>query len=578
MTTAGAPAAPARPASSPATDLAGTPLPAGPPSAFDATAMLGAPAPPAMRATGARTQAVRLSHDVLIVDAEDDPHRLEAYRRLRRRAFVEQQGLFTGEDVDAYDAHPRSRVLVAVTPTNVVLGGVRLHPEDGDGGLGWWRGSRLVCEDVPGTARGAIGAALVRAACAQALQAGALRFDAHVQLRHARFFRRLGWVELRRLEVAGEEHALMHWPVDRIARLVAATKAPLGGLYDGLVPDDGWKGDDAVPVPDAPGVVACTDAITPSMVQRDPEWAGWCGMLVTAHDLGAMGARPLGALDALGARDATHAERILAGVRRAAEAFDLPVLGGHTQLGVPAALSVTGLGHATDPVPGAGVVGQTLAVTADLEGGWRPGHHGRQWDSTSWRRRDDLRTMLGAVRIARADGRVAAAKDVSMAGVVGTTGMLAEASGCGAELDVAAIPRPAGATAGDWLTCFPGFALITTDDRSRPPRPDGTGGSAGPLAVGPAVGAACGRLVPSPGVRLRWPDGEVTTAIDGPVTGLGAAARPGAPPGEGSADLAAGRSRSGLRPATSARPATSDRPTTTGPTTTTPDPSPEDPA
>ena len=33
-----------------------------------------------------------------------------------------------------------------------------------------------------------------------------------------------------------------------------------------------------------------------------------------------------------------------------------------------------------------------------------------------------------------------------MAGIVGTLAMLAEASGTGAELDVAAVPRPAGAT------------------------------------------------------------------------------------------------------------------------------------
>ncbi len=58
--------------------------------------------------------------------------------------------------------------------------------------------------------------------------------------------------------------------------------------------------------------------------------------------------------------------------------------------------------------------------------------------------------MLDAVAAARPR----AAKDVSMAGIVGTTGMLAEASGCGAELDVAAIPRPADVGAGDWLTCF----------------------------------------------------------------------------------------------------------------------------
>jgi putative N-acetyltransferase (TIGR04045 family) len=502
---------------------AGRPAAAGPPAAgppADILAMLGAPAPPAMRSTPGGT--TRVGHDVLIVDAEDDAGRLAAYRRLRRRAFVQEQGLFSGDDLDAFDAHPRARVLVAVTPAGEVLGGVRLHPEDGDGGLGWWRGSRLVCQDVPGVPRGRIGAALVRAACARALEAGALRFDAHVQMNHVGFFRRLGWTVLRRIEVAGAPHELMHWPIDRIARLVAATKAPLGALHDGLLPDDAFRADDAAPVPGGAGTVACTDAITPSMVERDPEWAGWCGMLVTAHDLSAMGARPLGALDALGAADAASAARVLAGVRRGAEAFDLPILGGHTQLGVPAALSVTGLGHATDPVPGAGRAGERVTVTADLEGDWRPGYHGRQWDSTSWRRRAELRPMLDAVREARADGGLRAAKDVSMAGVVGTTGMLAEAGGCGAELDVAAIPRPDGTSAGDWLTCFPGFGLITTDDGADPWRA---------LPAGPAVGADCGRLVAEPGVRLRWPDGETTVAVAGPVTGLrvGGSASPSTP-------------------------------------------------
>ena len=48
-----------------------------------------------------------------------------------------------------------------------------------------------------------------------------------------------------------------------------------------------------------------------------------------------------------------------------------------------------------------------------------------------------------------------------MAGIVGTLGMLAEASGCAAVLDVADVPRPDAASMGDWLTCFPGFAMLT---------------------------------------------------------------------------------------------------------------------
>jgi len=90
--------------------------------------------------------------------------------------------------------------------------------------------------------------------------------------------------------------------------------------------------------------------------------------------------------------------------------------------------------------------------------------------------------------------------------------MLAEASGCGVEIDVAAVPRPEGIGAGDWLTCFPGFAMLTADHPDAPP-----------LQAGPAVGAAIGALTSQPGVRLRWPDGALTTALAGAVTGLGGA-------------------------------------------------------
>jgi selenophosphate synthetase-related protein len=117
--------------------------------------------------------------------------------------------------------------------------------------------------------------------------------------------------------------------------------------------------------------------------------------------------------------------------------------------------------------------------------------------------------MLGMVAAARP----AAAKDVSMAGIAGTLGMLAEASGCGAVLDVARVPRPAGAAVGDWLTCFPGFAMLTAAEPGRP----------AVAAAGPAVSAECGELVAGGGVWLRWPDGTRTAAVAGAVTGLGPA-------------------------------------------------------
>jgi putative N-acetyltransferase (TIGR04045 family) len=435
-----------------------------------------------------------------------------AYRALRRHVFVDEQGLFDRSDLDDHDTDPRGLVLVARGPSGELLGGVRLGPaRPGEPDVGWWTGSRLAVD--PAARRGAVrvGAALVRAACSRAEAAGVLRFDATVQAAGEAMFRRLGWLRIAEVDLLGRPHVAMRYPIGRIGALAAATKAPLGALLAGFHGGGpGFVGDDGAPVPGTDVVAAC-DAILPAMVERDPRWAGWCGVLVNVNDLAAMGAAPVGLLDAVGARDASFARRVLAGLADAADAYGVPVLGGHTQLGVPAALSVTALGRTAHPVPAGGAgPGAAVRLSADLGGRWRPGYTGRQWDSTSGRRRAELAAMVSAVGRARP----AAAKDVSMAGVVGTLGMLAEASGCGAVLDVAAVPRPGGATAGDWLTCFPGFAMLTAD-----PDPHRA------LDAGPAVGAVCGELVAGAGVALRWPDGETTTAVAGAVTGLGPADR-----------------------------------------------------
>lgn len=453
--------------------------------------------------------------DYLITATTEQPAKVAAeYAGLRHHVFVEVQQLFDRSDRDDADEHPATTILVAVEPNGSLLGGVRIAPVV-DPGMGWWTGSRLVLS--PSVRGGGVGQALVRAACAWAESHGVLRFDATIQSRYLPMFTALGWTTVRHTEFGGAPHVEVRWPIDRFARLAAATKSVLGDVLnplsihpDGLGPD-GFRGDDGVPV--GSGMVAACDAILPTMVARDPEWAGWCGALVNLNDLAAMGATATGMLDAVAAPSASQITRIVRGLAAASAAWDVPVLGGHTQIGVPAALSVTAFGHAAQPVRGGGASpGDSLTVTADLSGQWRPGYTGQQWDSTSQRHPDELRHLAGLV------ARTAphAAKDVSMAGLVGTVGMMAEASGLSAELCIADIPRPAAAATGEWLTCFPGFGMITADTPGR--------AVADP---GPASSSACGtfsaRSHADPLVTIRWPDGQTTTALAGPVTGLGAA-------------------------------------------------------
>ncbi|MBX7453880.1 GNAT family N-acetyltransferase [Mycolicibacterium sp. 3033] len=443
-----------------------------------------------------------------LITRASTPSEFTAYRQLRREEFVAAQGLFAGSDRDDLDDDPRTVVLVATSSDGNVLGGVRLAPAT-DPDLGWWTGSRLVVHrDVRADG---VGPALVRAACAHAESAGVLRFEATVQWRYARLFESLGWNRVGARQVAGQEHAWMRWPIASIAHVASATKSFLGDALaplrtvPGALGPAGFVGDDGVPLPDSDLIAAC-DAIIPSMVERDPEWAGWCSVLVNVNDLTAMGARPVGLLDAVGAPTRALLDKVVAGIARASQAWQVPVLGGHTQLGVPAALSVTALGRSSAHVRAGGAdAGDTVQLITDTSGRWRPGYHGRQWDSTSRRSSADLVAMTELV--ARASPK--SAKDVSMAGIAGTLGMMAEACGTGAEIDVGSVPRPADAALGDWLTCFPGFGMLTAGPQSAMRLPAGV------------HSAECGVLTAEPGIRLRWPDGVVTSALAPAVTGLG---------------------------------------------------------
>ena len=89
------------------------------------------------QATLARQPSFRIER------AEDDAT-IVAYHALRRRVFVDEQGLFDASDRDDRDSDPRTIVLVARDRDGAVVGGVRLSPADpGEPDIGWWCGSRL---------------------------------------------------------------------------------------------------------------------------------------------------------------------------------------------------------------------------------------------------------------------------------------------------------------------------------------------------------------------------------------------------------------------------------------------------
>jgi putative N-acetyltransferase (TIGR04045 family) len=140
------------------------------------------------------------------------PAEISAYYALRHKIFVEEQGLFSGNDVDPLDeiAYP----IIAIEPDlpTAVLGVVRIYEPEPR----LWYGGRLGTH--PDRRKGwQIGKGLIYQAVTTANTWGCDRFLATVQIQNVRFFQRLHWDSLEQVEIHGITHHLMqadlkHYP------------------------------------------------------------------------------------------------------------------------------------------------------------------------------------------------------------------------------------------------------------------------------------------------------------------------------------------------------------------------------
>lgn len=232
----------------------------------------------------------------------------------------------------------------------------------------------------------------------------------------------------------------------------------------------GQPGDDAAALPRRDGGwdLFAAEGFIPGFVGDDPWFAGWCGVMVNLSDIAAMGGRATAITDMIWAPDADSAGPLLAGLTQAAQAYGVPIVGGHTNLHAPAlnlAVAVTGRANALIS-SFAARPGDALIAAVDLRGAWRPRFD--NWFAASDAPASRLQGDLALLADLADAGLVRAGKDISQGGIVGTGLMLAECSGCGFDIDIAAVPMPQGTDPARWLRAFPsfGFLLSVAPDRA----------------------------------------------------------------------------------------------------------------
>jgi AIR synthase-related protein len=227
------------------------------------------------------------------------------------------------------------------------------------------------------------------------------------------------------------------------------------------------NGDDAAALPNGDGyTLFAAEGMRGEFIASDPWFCGFCSVLVNVNDIAAMGGRPWAVVDVL-FLGAEGAERVLEGMAAASEALGVPVVGGHTtRVAGPTGLAVAVLGRAKRLIASETArPGQVLIAAIDLRGTFR-GSGGNFNAATSAPQRQ-LRAQLAVLPELAEAGLVGAGKDISMAGICGTTLMLLEASGTGAVLEVERIPAPAEVEPLRWLTAFPSFGFVLAVEPNR---------------------------------------------------------------------------------------------------------------
>jgi selenophosphate synthetase-related protein len=317
-----------------------------------------------------------------------------------------------------------------------------------------------------------------------------------------------------------------------IGALIEAVRAHPGvrgkaeiGLVRVVFGDSDWRagpGDDgAIVMHEETALVVGGEAILPAFVAADPYGAGVAAVTTNLNDLAAMGAWPLALVDTVTGPRAV-VRPVLEGMRWAAGLYDVPVVGGHlTRTAGPPSLSAFGLGRADRPLSArAAAPGQSLVVAACLDGRMRADFPFFPcFDERGGRLAGDVRLLAEGASA----GWVAAAKDVSMAGLVGSLAMLLECNRLGATLDLDALPVPAGVTLREWLLCFPCFAFLLCV-------PGGAEGACLRAFAGRGLAAAVAGALDDTGELRLHAGGRSGVAFDlhrESVTGLAApAARP----------------------------------------------------
>jgi selenophosphate synthetase-related protein len=206
-------------------------------------------------------------------------------------------------------------------------------------------------------------------------------------------------------------------------------------------------------------ILLTTDSIVQELCLNHPRAAGFNVVLANVMDIYAAGGSPTSFAVALSYSDQKIGDELLQGLIEGTHTFRVPLVRGHTN---PQASSTYVVGSATGTVKkshlltaGGAQEGDQLILIFDKEGK-RGSSYTLGWDTVTHRDSAQVTNRLNVMLEIAQSGLVTASKDVSVAGLVGTAGMMVEYSGKGGIVDLDSVEehRPPPISFRDWIRMF----------------------------------------------------------------------------------------------------------------------------
>lgn len=220
-------------------------------------------------------------------------------------------------------------------------------------------------------------------------------------------------------------------------------------------------GDDAAAIEHEEGyLLTAAEGVYQPLLKSNPYLAGRTSVLTNVNDIYSMGGRPLAILDVLCSADVGKTDEILSGIYDNAERYNVPVIGGHISgEASESSLAVFILGKATKLLSSFNArEGDDIVMVVGGEGRFYSGFN--FWDSSSDLSKTDALRQLEILPELAEEELADAAKDISMAGAIGSILMLLECSQKGAEILIDDIPVPSGIELTEWLVTFPSYGFV----------------------------------------------------------------------------------------------------------------------